>query len=75
MKVYEMIQELCGFDAEAEVEFYVKGQVDKNAIVDLNGEEEQIVTVDFDESCYYEEIKNEKNPYTRKTDAVIVISF
>lgn len=51
MTVYELIQELAQYDADAEIKFNVKGNLDFDTVVEFdreNEDNEQNVTVNVD---------------------------
>lgn len=76
MKVYELIQELAQFNPDTEVVFDFKGtfDADMEATVDLEGEEEQIVSgeIVFDDRLSFDEIED-KERY--RNEAVIKLEY
>lgn len=63
MKVYELIQELVKYDADAEVEFMVTGNMDIDTIAefdrDSEGDEQMVtVNVDIDDRFEFSQIKD-----------------
>lgn len=66
MTVYELVQELVQYDADAEVRFNVKGQMDFNTFAefdreDENDQQEVTVTVDIDDNFEFDCIRDWTN--------------
>lgn len=73
MKVYELIQELCNYDADCEVE--ISCQLDK-VDIDITDEdgEEKTVQVDFTSNSDVE-VTSEKGYYTGMKEKVILSAY
>lgn len=75
MKIYELIKELCEFDADCEVE--IRCELDKVDvdIEDENGDEKTI-SVDFEDTCDVD-VMSERVGYgsTRKEKCILRASF
>lgn len=68
MKVYELIQELCQYDADADVhfrvaaEFEVAAEFDHDSTVEVDGVDQDVtVKVNFDDNVELDEIVNRRN--------------
>lgn len=63
MTVYELVQELVQYDADAEVRFNVKGEMDFDTFAkfdreDENDQQEVTVTVDIDDVFEFDYIRD-----------------
>lgn len=73
MKVYELIQELCAYDADCEVE--INCQLDKVAVYveDENGDE-KTVFVDFDDTSDIG-VTDRKTSYSNSKKIVVLDAY
>lgn len=76
MTVYELVQELVQYDADAEVRFNVKGKMDFDTFAefdreDENDQQEVTVTVDIDDRFEFDYIKE----YTKAKPKMIEINL
>ena len=76
MTVYELVQELVQYDADAEVRFNVRGQMDFDTLAefdreDENDQQEVTVTVDIDDRFEFDYIKE----YTKSKPKMIEINL
>lgn len=74
MTVYELIQELCQYDADAKVSFEVLADFKYDAEFDRDKEDIQEVDISFNESVELDEIK-ERRYITTPNEVVVRLQY